>query len=85
MCVNGTLCTKLCDPNNPSGACGSKYGCMNAGNGKHVCFGNPGTPNPVVDEGGCEVAPAGPGQLGNEHFLLRILALPILLMLRRRR
>ena len=85
LCVNGTFCTKLCDPNNPSAACGSRYGCANAGGGMHICFGNPSTQNPVTDEGGCEVAPARRGQLGNEHLLLLILALPIFLMLRRRR
>ena len=85
LCVNGSICTRYCDPNNPSAVCANKYACMSAGNGKFVCFGTPGTTNPVTDEGGCEVSPREHGALGGEHLLLLIFALPIFIMLRRRR
>ena len=87
LCVNGEMCTKLCDPNNPSSACGAKYGCLNAGGVKFVCYGDPpGGGNtdyvPVSEESGCELAPAGRGP---EHLLLLLLLLPVMIMLRRRR
>jgi len=86
LCVNGQMCTKLCTPNDPAKACGVKYGCVNAGGGKHVCYGKPsgGDPNyiPASEVTGCEVAPASSGR---EHLLLLLLALPVIIMLRRRR
>ncbi len=82
LCVNQTYCTKLCDPNNPEAACGLKYGCINAGGGKHVCYGATGSSNNMSESGGCEVGPQG-GQ-GANGLLLLLLALPVFIMLRRR-
>lgn len=82
LCVNQTHCTRYCDPNNPQAKCGNKYGCASAGGGKFICYGPPSTNNPVVDEGGCAVAGEGDGARG---LMLLLLALPVLIMLRRRR
>ncbi len=81
LCANQTYCTKLCDPNNPEAACGLKYGCVSAGTGKHVCYGTTSSNNPLSDDGGCEVVPASDSAQG---LLLLFLALPLLIMLRRR-
>jgi len=74
------FCTELCDPGQ---GCGQGYDCVPAGGGQHACTpsANGATNDLSAGSGGCAVT----HDPGSARWLLLILALPLLILLRRRR